>query len=341
MSVLRFLSSKTVFYILFIILLMIMPFLNIGSYVLHVIILFMYYAILGLAWNIIGGFAGQLLLGQSVYVGLTGYTCLMLLIFLGVPIWIGMIISFGVVTIFSLFIGYPCLKLRGPFFALATISVAEAMKAIYMYFDKYTGGTFGLWIPKLGANPHVGFYKLPRVHEGSSLFYLQFESKLPYFYIFLIFLVVAVIVSYKVEKSNFGLLLRAIKDDEDAANCLGVNTHWLKIKALIICAILTAMAATAYVMYIEYIEPISIFSLDLSLTPVIVTVLGGVEYTVGPILGALIYTPLSEFIRAQFGTTYAGSHLVILGLILIVLALKAPQGLVMSILKRRKVEIQR
>jgi len=296
----------------------------------------MYYAILGLAWNIIGGFAGQLLLGQSVFVGLTGYTCLMLLIFFGIPIWMGMIFSFGVVTMFSLFIGYPCLKLRGPFFALATISVAEAVKALYMYFDKYTGGTFGLWIPKLGTNPHVGFYKLPRVHEGSPLFYLQFENKLPYFYIFLIFLAIAVLVSYKIEKSDFGLLLRAIKDDEDAAKCLGVDTHWLKMKALILCAIVSSMAAAAYVMYIGYIEPISIFSLDLSLTPVIVTILGGVGYTAGPIIGALIYTPLSEFIRAEFGTTYAGAHLVILGALLTILALKSPEGLVLSILKRRK-----
>ena len=126
----KILSFNWLFSIL-LIALIVMPFFNLSEYVIHVIILLMFYTILGLAWNIIGGFAGQLLLGQSVFVGLTGYTCLMLLVFFGIPIWIGMLISFGVVTAFSLFIGYPCLKLRGPFFALATISVAEAVKAEY------------------------------------------------------------------------------------------------------------------------------------------------------------------------------------------------------------------
>jgi len=328
-----FLSQKIYLYLLFI-MIAIIPFFKIDSYIIHVIILFMYYASLGLAWNIIGGLAGQILLGQSVFIGLTGYTCLMLLIFFGIPIWIGMMISIVLVMAFSLMIGYPCFRLRGPFFSLATLSIAEAVKSLYMYFDKYTGGTFGLWIPKLGTNPHVGFYKLERIHEGSPWFYLQFEDKLPYYYIFMMTLIIATIVSLRVERSNFGLSLRAIKDDETAANCLGINTLWLKIKALMICAILTAIAATAYVLYVGYIEPFSIFSIDLSLTPIIVTILGGVEYTIGPILGALIYTPLSEYIRAQFGTTYAGAHLVILGAILIILALKSPQGLVLPILKR-------
>lgn len=305
-----------------------------NEYLIHMVILIFYYGSLALAWNIIGGYAGQLSLGHAGYVGIAAYVSLMLLVFFGIPIWVGMVVSFAAVALFSIFIGYPCFKLRGPYFALSTLAVAEAFKSLVMYFDTYTGGTFGLWVPALGSHPSVGFYQLERIHEGSPLLYLQFEGKLPYYYMFLIMFMVCICVSYLIGKSDFGLILRAIKDDQDAANALGVSVHWMKIKALILSAVLTGGAAVVYVMYITYIEPISIFGLDLSITPVVLSTIGGLATTPGPIIGTLLFVPISEYVRAVLGGTYVGAHLILYGIVVVAVILLIPDGIYGELKKR-------
>ncbi len=281
-----------------------------NPFVLHILIMILFYAALGSAWNLIGGFGGQLSLGHAAFFGLGAYSCVLLNIDRGVNPWVGMLVGALITSAFAAAISYPCFRLRGPFFTLATIAFAEVLRILIIYFKDFTRGSVGITIP-----------------QKMGLENFMFREKAPYLYIVLSFMVGVFLISYWIEKSRFGYHLIALREDEDAAESLGVNTARTKLLAAIVSAALTSIGGVFYAQYILFIEPYSEFSLDLSIQFALVPMIGGMGTSVGPIIGSFVLTPLQELLRAWLGGKYAGLHLVIYGCILMLVVIFMPQGI--------------
>ncbi len=281
-----------------------------NPFVLHILIMILFYAALGSAWNLIGGFGGQLSLGHAAFFGLGAYSCVLLNLDRGVNPWVGMLVGALITSAFAAAISYPCFRLRGPFFTLATIAFAEVLRILIIYFKDFTRGSVGITIP-----------------QKMGLENFMFREKAPYLYIVLSFMVGVFLISYWIEKSRFGYHLIALREDEDAAESLGVNTARTKLMAAMISAALTSLGGVFYAQYILFIEPYSEFSLDLSIQFALVPMIGGMGTAVGPIIGSFVLTPLQELLRAWLGGKYAGLHLVIYGCILMLVVIFMPQGI--------------
>lgn len=282
-----------------------------NPFILHVMIMILLYAALGGAWNIIGGFGGQLSLGHAAFFGVGAYSCVLLNLYYGVNPWIGMVIGTVITAVFAVAVSYPCFRLHGPFFTLATIAFAEVLRILAIYFKDFTKGSVGITIP---LKP--------------GLINFTFREKAPYVYIALIFMVGVFLISYWIEKKRFGYQLAAVREDEDAAESLGTSTPLVKLKASILSAILTSIGGVFYAQYILFIEPYSEFSLDFSIQFALIPMIGGMGTSIGPVIGSFVLTPLQELLRAWLGGKLAGLHLVIYGCTLIVVVIFMPQGIV-------------
>jgi branched-chain amino acid transport system permease protein len=288
-----------------------------NPFVLHLLIMILFYAALGGAWNIIGGFAGQLSLGHAAFFGVGAYSCILLNLYTGLNPWVGMVVGMLITSAFAAAISYPCFRLRGPFFTLATIAFAEVLRILVIYFKGFTKGSVGITIP-----------------QKMGLANFAFREKAPYLYIVLTFAAGVFLISYFIQKSRFGYDLAALREDEDAAESLGVNTTRSKLKAAVLSAALTSIGGVFYAQYILFIEPYSEFSLDFSIQFALVPMIGGMGTAAGPIIGSFVLTPLQELLRSWLGGSYAGLHLVIYGCILMLVVIFMPQG-ILGLIKGR------
>lgn len=270
------------------------------------------YATLGLAWNLIGGYAGQVSLGNAVYFGLGAYTSTLLLIKAGVSPWIGIIAGAIISSIVSLLVGYPCFKLGGHYFAIATIAVGEIFQQAWLNWD-WAGSAIGL--------------NLPIQDEG--LLNFQFHSsKLPYYYIGLCMVGLALLTTYLVDQSKIGYYFRAIKGDQDAARSLGISHTKYKAYAMVLSASLTSIAGSFYAQYVLFIDPDSVFPLMLSINMCLMATIGGLGTVWGPLVGAFILIPISEFTRIKMGGGGTGIDIMVYGLLIIIICLYQPNGII-------------
>ena len=277
----------------------------------RMMILIFMYALLGGAWNILGGYAGQVSLGHAIFFGLGAYTSSLMLIRWGITPWLGMVAGIFVAVVVSIIIGYPCFRLAGHYFAIATIAAGEIVAIVFLNW-KLMGGAIGLFLPLL---------------EESFLNFEFHSSKAPYYYIILAMLVVTVFVAYRVERSRLGFYFRAIKNDPDAARSLGIDLTKYKLIAMIISAALTAMAGTFYAQYLLFIDPHTVLPLMLSIQMCLIPVLGGTGTIAGPIIGAFILIPMAEYTRVYLAGKVSGLHLFLYGLLIMVFAVFQPAGL--------------
>ena len=286
----------------------------------HVMIMIFLYGALATAWNIIAGYCGQISLGQAVFFGLGAYTSSLLFRETGLTPWAGMIAGVVVAVIVSQIVGYPVFRLRGHYFAIATIAVGEIVQALIVNCDAI-GGARGVFIP---------------IKRPDSLWNFQFhQSKAFYYYIALGLLLLALGVTRLIERSRRGYYFRAVREDHDAAASLGVNVAREKLRALAISAALTAMGGSFYAQYLLYIDPESVFPLSLSILICLVAVLGGVGTLWGPILGAAVLVPLQEGTRVMLGGTGKALDLVIYGALIVVISVFQPGGLMAIITRAR------
>ena len=286
-----------------------------SAFYIQVMIMIIFFAYLTICWNILSGYAGQLSIGNAVFVMIGAYTSTLLFSNLGLTPWIGMIIG-GVFAVFvGILIGYPTFRLRGAYFAIATIAVAEGLRKIVENTERigrlYVGGAEGLTIPLL--------YHAP--------FQYQFVNKVYYYYIILIFMFVGLYVTYRIDRSKIGYYLTAIREDEDAAQALGIDVRKYKLLAICICAFFTALAGTFYAQLMLYIEPLGVGGLSLSIEMLLLGVIGGRGTILGPVIGAFCLVPVREMARTYIGTTYLGAHLVIYGTIMVIVILFLPHGI--------------
>ena len=280
-----------------------------------------YYAALSLAWNLVGGYAGQFSLGHSAFFGVGAYTSTLLFLRLGLSPWIGMLIGGLVAALLALLVFTPCFRLKGFYFCLASIALAEVLRILAVYFRGLTKGGVGLLLPVKPAWQNF-----------------LFENKYPYLIFALILLLVMVVVTDWIRRSRLGYYLQAIREDESAAKAVGINVVRCKAVIMMISAFFTAISGTFYAQYMMFIDPEIVFSMHLSIQVALFAIIGGVGTLAGPMLGAFLLVPLDAVMKGWLGTMYAGLGFVVYGAILIVVVMLMPNGIVKAVegwLKRR------
>jgi branched-chain amino acid transport system permease protein len=282
---------------------------------LHILVLLFLYAYLTTSWNLVGGFAGVLPLGHSTFVGIGAYTSTILALQYGISPWIGMIIGGLLAVIVGVLIGLPTFKMRGAYFALATIAFAEGIRVMVENIE-YLGpfklnGPRGLQIPPL----------------NTGLVNFMFATKEPYYYIILLMLIAVLALTYFISRSKLGYYLGAGGEEPEAAMALGVNVARCKLIAMAMSSFLTALAGTFWAQFTLFIHPKSVMSLDISFEIAFIALIGGRGSIAGPVLGAIILRPVSDFCKIYFGDKLPGLNLIIFGVILILVMLYQPRGL--------------
>ncbi len=282
---------------------------------LHIIILLFFYAYLTTSWNLVGGFAGVLPLGHSAFIGIGAYTSTILSLQYGISPWLGMIAGGFLAGIVGILIGLPTFKMRGAYFALATIAFGEGIRVMVENID--TLGPLNIRGPR--------GLEIPPTHTGFVNF--MFNTKEPYYYIILVMLIGVIAFTYFISRSKLGYFLIAGGEEPEAAMSLGVNVARSKLIAMAMSSFLTALAGTFYAQFTLYIYPKSVMSLDLSFEIAFIALIGGRGSIAGPVLGALLLRPVSDFSRIYFGSSLPGLHLIIFGMVLILVMIFEPRGL--------------
>ena len=281
-------------------------------YTRNLIIITVLFAGLAQAWNILGGYCGQISLGHALYFGIGGYVSSLLFVRAGIPPTLGMFAGGAVAGLCALLVGWPCFRLSGHYYAIATVVVGEIGYLLFLNWD-FVGGATGVYIP----------------FRGQSWIALQFRTeKLPYHYAALAFATLAWLAAWWIEGSRWGFSWRAVKDDVTAARSLGVRVFPSKMAAAGISGFLTGMGGAIYAQYVGYIDPDSVLAGSFSILIALPAVLGGVGTLWGPLLGAAVLIPVSELSRSYLGGSGRGVDLMIYGALIVVVALARPQGLV-------------
>jgi branched-chain amino acid transport system permease protein len=280
-----------------------------SDYYQHLVILALMWVVIGGSWNLLAGYTGQVSFGHAVFFGTGAYTAGIFANKLGISAWWGM--AFGGITaaLVGLFIGWVCFRLRGPYFALATIAAGEIFRLIATTWESLTEGMVGIMILQ------------------------TFRSKLPYYYLALFLAAASMFVFDQVMKSKWGFYFISIREDQDAAESLGINTTLYKNVSLLISSFFTGMAGAFYMNYMAFIDPHVVFSLHyISIMAILVGIIGGVATIWGPALGAFIMIGVQETFRSSiFGLAprwISQSHALVFGLLVMFVILYMANGIV-------------
>ena len=285
---------------------------TIPSHITHMMIMIFIFTIMGQGWNVLGGYVGQFSFGHALFFGLGAYTSTLLFLHLSLSPWFGMIFACIVSISVGLFVGFLSFRygLRGPFFALIMLAFAEIFHITSTTWEA-VGGSLGLLIPLAGDSPLL----------------MQFTDKKPFYYISLWFMVGALYLVWRFEKTRTGLYFLAVREDKDAAEALGVNTFRSQMIGMAISAGLTAIGGTIYAQYLLYIDPDITFGVINSVEIMIRPIIGGPGTVLGPLLGSIVLTPLAEFTREVF-QAYSGVYLTIYGFVLVIVIMFLPDGII-------------
>lgn len=282
-----------------------------NDYWLNIITLAYLFGGLATAWNIIGGFGGQFSAAHGVFFSVGAYFTARLYLD-GVSPWITMPIGGVLAAVVAVLISWPTFRLRGPFFAIATMAFNEVAMVLANYFVSVTGGAQGILVPFRAGLANMTF--LQNWQYGALMFG---------------YLAVAVLVSIVVRRSRLGYYLLAVREDDDAARAAGVNVLAVKIWGMAISALLTGLGGTLFTMFIRFIDPPTLFSLpEIGIKFALIALIGGIGTIYGPLLGAALVVPLENYIRAVLGGLWPGAHLVVLGTLLMLTALFLKRGIV-------------
>jgi branched-chain amino acid transport system permease protein len=272
--------------------------------------LILLYAIAASAWNIIGGYAGQVSVGHVVFFGCGAYASMAAYSHFGLPPLVGIPAGIVASVAIAAVVGVPTLRLSGHYFSMATIAVAELVRLIVTNTE-YLGAAVGL------SGPTV-----PR-----TVFDLSFISALPYYYLFLSVLLITLGMTWWMTNSRIGFYLRAIKDSERAARSLGAPASRVKLYAFMLSAGLTSVAGALYSMMFGFVDPESGLGILISVKMLIMAALGGAGLLFGPLVGAAILVPLEEISNNLLGGKGAGLTYVVYGAIIVLIARFQPGGI--------------
>ena len=283
------------------------------GYVIRVLCVALLFAALAQAWNIVGGLANQMSLGHAAFFGTGAYTSTILLLRFGLSPWIGMVLASFLGGVMAFLLSLPTMRLRGHYFALATLAFGEVMRVIANSWNSLTGGPVGLSVP----------------FAPDSLAMFQFKSTRPYYWLMLAAFVVVTIVFLLIRDSRMGYRLRAIRENVDAAEVIGIDTTRMKIYAAVMSGALTAALGAFYAQFQFFFDPDSAFGLvPVSIRIALIAIIGGIGTPIGPLLGAFFIIPLEEFAGSILGNEAAGLSQLVYGLLLIAVILLEPRGFV-------------
>jgi branched-chain amino acid transport system permease protein len=286
------------------------PFVFSGAFYEDVGVLVLLAAISASAWNIVGGYAGQVSVGHAMFYGAGAYLPLLFYQLWQLPPIAGVPAGIAVSLVLAVVIGVPTFRLTGHYFSMATIAVAELIRIAVGNWD-LLGAAIGMMGP---ATPRAWWD-------------LTFTSAIPYYYIFLAVLAVLLLTTWQMERSRFGYYLRAIRAGERAAKSLGVPVSRYKLYALMLSAAFTSVAGSLYVIKTGFIDPESGIGILVSVQMIITAALGGAGTLLGPLLGAVILVPLQTYLNSKFGGGGSGLTYIVYGGIIMLIARFEPGGL--------------
>jgi len=256
--------------------------------------------VLAQSWNFIGGYTGYAAFGNVAFFGIGSYS-VGLLVLAGLPFWVGLIVGGIIAGVFALLIGLPVLRLKGHYFAIATLGTAEALREFVEVKDIGGGGGGLMSLPLPGLNAYTIV-----------------------FYAFISLSVICLFITAVLVRSKFGYALIAIRENEQAAEALGIHTYWYKVGAFVLSAVPTALAGGLYAYWATGFDPGTVFDRSISVEIVLLTFLGGTGTILGPIIGGILF----ETASFQFQTSGLSLHNTLLGFSIIVVTIILPQGLI-------------
>lgn len=296
-----------------------------GAVYQHIMIMIMVWAILGMGWNFLGGYAGQVSTGHAVYYAIGTYTVALGMKNFYMSPWLSMWLGVLISCLLAFFIGKPLLRLKGHFFAVATMAVAECMRVIFLN------------LKPVGAASGISF----NMRELPQWFTLQFMQKIPFYYVMLFFAVLILLLTKALDHSKFGYYLRAIRENELSAESVGIPASNYKLYAYLLSAAVVSLGGSLYINYLQYVDPTMVLILPVSLMICLVSVMGGNGTVWGPFIGAVVLTTISEYTKARFSTTLNGFDMFLYGLLVIIIVLALPKGLISLIGPQSRNKIRR
>jgi len=297
------------------VILMLLP-LFLDNYALGIFVMIFFWAYVGQSWNVLTGYTGHISLGHALYIGIGAYATTFLAQTFGLTPWIGMFLGGFIAVAIALFLGFLGFRfgLRGVYFVIMTIAFAELARLAVSHIEAL-GSFTGIF---LDFNP--------------SFYNFQFRGNIPYYYIALGFMVASLIAVRMIEVSKVGRFIVAIREDEEAAQALGVNTFKYNMIAIAISAFMTSLAGAFYANYIFYLHPNSLFGMSMSIELILRPIVGGLGTLFGPVIGSIFLTPLSEISRAYFSRGgLEGLHLILYGALAILVVLFMPKGIIVYV----------
>jgi branched-chain amino acid transport system permease protein len=295
------------------------PLLKPSIYYLSFLFTLFVYIALSESWNIIGGYAGYLSFGHAAFFGIGAYTTALFLLHFGLSPFYTCFLGGILAAILAAIFGYPCLRLRGPYFAVASLLLGLIMQLMVNNLD-FTGGAIGLWIPFLSSD--------------------VFIDRMVFYEVMLVLALIIVIIVRWIERSKFGLGLRSIREDEEMTQTLGVNPTKLKMMAFMLSAFLVGIVGGIYAYYRTYLLPHTMFDTFISIIIVTMALLGGSKSWIGPIMGATVLTVINEVLIAFLGIPGEASR-IIFGLILMMVVMFMPDGIIFFIRGKRIMKSKR
>ncbi len=284
-----------------------------NAYFLDSLIMILMWGALSAAWNVAGGYAGQVSLGHAAFFGIGAYAAALASTRGGQSPWVGMAIGVVVSMVAGFAIGYLSNRLKGPYFALATIAFAQVLLIAASRWRGFTAGSEGVPVPF-----RPGLWTLGLGHVA-------------WVYLTLVLAVILYAIEVYFERSRLGYQLAGVREDEDAAEALGIASRRVKIGTVTLSAALTSIGGSLWAQYIGFVDPFYVFSIDISILFALNTIIGGTATALGPFLGSLLITSLQTYLRATFSgvqSGFTGIYLIIYGTLLIVVVRFVPEGLV-------------
>ncbi len=270
----------------------------------------LFWTLLGASWNLLGGFGGQVSFGHAAYLGVGAYTTMIFYLKLGWSPWLGLLAGGVLSGLFALPIGWICFRLRGPYFSLATLAVAEITRIIVLNWESLTAGPMGMLITTLPALSLFGQK-------------VNWESKIPFYYVVAILTIGVMATTHYISRSRLGAYLLAVREDLDSAEAAGIDTVKTRVVALVLSAFFVGLGGGFYAIYFRYIDPDAVFSISYSVEMVFIAVVGGIATTGGPIVGAIFLVTLSEIFQDRFQS----GHLIFYGLFMMLIIRYMPEGI--------------
>lgn len=287
-----------------------------NDYYINIIVMTFLWAALSGAWNLIAGYGGLVSLGQSAFFGIGAYTTAVLYSAYGISPWIGLVAGIVLTTSTAVLISWPCFRLRGAFFSLATMVFPIVMEIIANNWKSITRGPSGIAMP---FKPSIANF--------------MFESRWAYLLAAFALMMVVYAITRWIHRGRLGLYLIAMRDDQDAAESLGVEPVRIKLLITMVSAALTSVGGFLYAQYILFLDPPSVFSINISVQIALFSLIGGLGTPLGPIVGSVIMTPLDGILSTFLG---GGPRLLLYGAVLLAVVLIAPQGVVGAVMARRQ-----